>query len=73
MQCCMATVKDNFNKTEEQTKIIKKLANNLVKKVVFGGQGLEFLPSEKDHTDYTFLTYNEFKKIINNPVLCWLK
>ncbi|MEL1235138.1 MAG: helix-turn-helix domain-containing protein [Candidatus Neomarinimicrobiota bacterium] len=64
MQCCMATVKDNINKTEEQTKIITKLANKLGVKVVFGGQGLEFLPSVKDHTDYTFLTYNEFKKII---------
>ena len=64
MQCCMATVKDNINKTEEQTKIITKLANKLGVKVVFGGQGLEFLPSVKDHTDYTFLTYKEFKKII---------
>ena len=64
MQCCMATVKDNINKTEEQTKIITKLANKLGVKVIFGGQGLEFFPSVKDHTDHTFLTYNEFKKII---------
>ena len=64
MQCCMATVKDNINKTEDQTRIITKLANKLGVKVIFGGQGIEFLPSVKDHTDYTFLTYNEFKKII---------
>ena len=35
MQCCMATVKDNINKTEEQTKIITKLANKLGLILVF--------------------------------------
>ena len=64
MQCCMATVKDNIQKTEDQTEIIAKLANSLGVKVIFGGQGLGFLPSVKNHTDHTFLTYNEFKRII---------
>ena len=64
MQCCMATVKDNIQKTEEKTKVIAKLAHSLGVKVIFGGQGLKFLPSVKHNTDHTFLTYNEFKRII---------
>ena len=64
MQCCMATVKDNIQQTEDQTKVIAKLAQSLGVKVIFGGQGLQFLPSVKRNTDHTFLTYNEFKRII---------
>lgn len=64
MQCCMATVKDNIQKTEDQTKVLAKLAHSLGVKVIFGGQGLQFLPSVKHNTDHTFLTYNEFKRIL---------
>jgi len=64
MQCCMATIKDNIQKTEDQTKVLAKLAHSLGVKVIFGGQGLQFLPSVKHNTDHTFLTYNEFKRIL---------
>jgi len=64
MQCCMATVADNIRKTEEQTRIITKLAQKLGVQVVFGGQGIEFLPSIKEITEYTFLTFTDFKKIL---------
>ena len=64
MQCCMATVEDNIKKTEIQTKQITEMAQELNVKVIFGGQGINFLPSVKGTTDFTFLKYEELKKII---------
>ena len=64
MQCCMATVKKNLQKTEKQTKSIVSLAHDLGIKVVFGGQGLQSLPILEESIDLTFYTYNEFKQII---------
>ncbi|MFL2982793.1 MAG: helix-turn-helix domain-containing protein [Candidatus Neomarinimicrobiota bacterium] len=64
MQCCMATVKDNIKKTENQTKEITDMAQQIGVKVVFGGQGLNLLPSVKGTTDFTFLNYEELKQII---------
>ncbi len=64
MQCCMATVKDNLNKTEDQVKVVANLSKKLGVSVVFGGKGLQFLPSIKGLATSQFLTYNNFKQII---------
>ena len=64
MQCCMATVKDNLKKTEDRAKNITILSQSLGVKVIFGGQGLQFLPMLQESMDLTFHTYSEFKQII---------
>ena len=64
MQCCMATVKDNLEKTEEQTKLIAEMAQKAGVKVLFGGSGLQFLPSVPSTTDATFIKYSDLKQII---------
>ncbi len=64
MQCCMATVKDNLEKTEIKTKEITELARKQGVKVLFGGTGLQFLPSVINSTDATFIKYFDLKQII---------
>ena len=64
MQCCMATVKENLEKTEAQTKEITQLAEKEGVKVLFGGTGLQFLPSVIYSTDSTFIKYSDLKQII---------
>jgi len=64
MQCCMATVKENLEKTEAQTKEITQLAEKEGVKVLFGGTGLQFLPSIIITTDATFIKYSDLKQII---------
>ena len=63
MQCCMATVKDNILKTEDQIEKIIKVAQTKNIKVLFGGTGLEFLPSVKQNFDNTFVTFSELKSL----------
>tara|TARA_A100000164_G_C21845695_1_gene742365 strand:- start:26 stop:910 length:885 start_codon:yes stop_codon:yes gene_type:complete len=65
MQCCMATVKDNLAKTEDQTNEIVNLARKLGSKVVFGGSGLQFLPSIEKSTDFNFIKFADLKKLIS--------
>ena len=64
MQCCMATVKDNLEKTEKQTKLIAEMAQKAGVKVLFGGSGLQFLPSVPSTTDATFIKYSDLLQII---------
>ena len=64
MQCCMATVKENLEKTEAQTKEITQLAEKEGVKVLFVGTGLQFLPSIIITTDATFIKYSDLKQII---------
>ena len=64
MQCCMATVKDNLEKTEEQTKLIAEMAQKAGVEVIFGGSGLQFLPTVTSSTDATFIKYSDLKQII---------
>ncbi len=64
MQCCMATVKDNLEKTEKQTKLIAEMAQKAGVEVIFGGSGLQFLPSVTSSTDATFIKYSDLKQII---------
>ena len=64
MQCCMATVENNIKKTAEQTKAVATLAHDLGIKVVFGGEGIQFIPSVKKVTDFTFQSYHDLKQII---------
>ena len=60
----MATVKDNLEKTEIKTKEITELARKQGVKVLFGGTGLQFLPSVINSTDATFIKYSDLKQII---------
>ena len=64
MQCCMATVKDNLDKTENQIFDITKLANNIGIKVIFGGSGLQFIGKASSNIDSRFTKFSELKKII---------
>ena len=64
MQCCMATVKDNILKTEDQVDEILKIARNRNVNVLFGGTGLEFLPKVKQSFDNTFVTFSELKSLV---------
>ena len=64
MQCCMATVKDNILKTEDQVDEILKFARDKSVNVLFGGTGLEFLPKVKKSFDNTFVTFSELKSIV---------
>ena len=64
MQCCMATVKDNILKTEDKIERIIKVALAKDVKVLFGGTGLEFLPSVKQNFGDTFITFSELKSLI---------
>jgi excisionase family DNA binding protein len=64
MQCCMATVKDNISKTEYQVEEILKISESKNVKVLFGGTGLEFLPSVKESFSNTFITFAELKSLI---------
>jgi len=64
MQCCMATVKDNILKTEDQVDEILRIARNRNVNVLFGGTGLEFLPKIKQSFDNTFVTFSELKSLI---------
>ena len=64
MQCCMATVKDNLDKTEDQIFQITKLANQLGVKVIFGGSGLNFIAKASENINSTFIKFSELKKII---------
>lgn len=64
MQCCMATVKDNILKTEDQVDEILRIARNRNVNVLFGGTGLEFLPKVKQSFDNTFVTFSELKSLI---------
>ena len=65
MQCCLATVKENLKKTEYQTKEIIKLAKELDISVIFGGNGLQFLPSTMANTESTFIKYFDLKTLIS--------
>jgi excisionase family DNA binding protein len=64
MQCCMATVKDNILKTEDQVDEILRFAREKNVKVLFGGSGLEFLSKAKQSFDNTFVTFSELKSLI---------
>ena len=64
MQCCMATVKDNILKTEDQVDEILRFARDKNVKVLFGGTGLEFLPKVKQGCDNTFVTFSELKSLV---------
>ena len=64
MQCCMATVKDNILKTEDQVDEILRFARAKNVKVLFGGTGLEFLPKVKQGFDNTFVTFSELKSLV---------
>jgi len=64
MQCCMATVKDNILKTEDQIDEILRFARDKNVKVIFGGTGLEFLPNVKQGFDNTFVTFSELKSLV---------
>ena len=64
MQCCMATVKDNLDKTENQIFDITKLANNIGIKVIFGGSGLQFIGKASSNIDSRFTKFSELQKII---------
>tara|TARA_B100001093_G_C26610132_1_gene919807 strand:- start:9 stop:899 length:891 start_codon:yes stop_codon:yes gene_type:complete len=64
MQCCMATVKDNILKTEDQVDEILKFARDKNVNVLFGGTGLEFLPKVKKSFDNTFITFSELKSLV---------
>ena len=58
MQCCMATVKDNLDKTEDQIYQITKLANRLGVKVIFGGSGLNFIGKASENINSTFIKFS---------------
>ena len=64
MQCCMATVKDNLDKTENQIFDITKLANNIGIKVIFGGSGLQFIGKASSNINSRFTKFSDLKKII---------
>ena len=64
MQCCMATVKDNLDKTEQQIFEITRLANNIGIKVIFGGSGLQFIGKASDNINSKFTKFSELQKII---------
>ena len=64
MQCCMATFKENLVKTELQTEKIISVAKDNETEVLFGGAGLEFLPSVQKNVNKTFITYSELKSLI---------
>ena len=64
MQCCMATFKDNLSKTEVQVSEISHTAKKNNIEVLFGGAGLEFLPSVQKTVNKTFITFGEVKSLI---------
>ena len=64
MQCCMATVKDNLDKTEHQIYEITRLANNIGIKVIFGGSGLQFIGKASNNINSKFTKFLELQKII---------
>ena len=64
MQCCMATFKENLIKTELQIDKIINVANDNQTDVLFGGTGLEFLPSVQKNVNKTFITFSELKSLI---------
>ena len=64
MQCCLATFKENLIKTESQIEKIISFAKDNKTDVLFGGAGLEFLPSVQKNINKTFITYSELKSLI---------
>ena len=65
MQCCMATIKDNLDKTAKQTQDIIKLSKSLGSKIIFGGSGLKFLPLAQTNADFSFMKYADLKEIVS--------
>ena len=60
----MATFKENLMNTESQIEKIISLAKENETDVLFGGAGLEFLPSVQKNVNKTFITYSELKSLI---------
>ena len=65
MQCCMATVKANLAKTKLQSTEIISIAQHLGVSVVFGGTGLQFLPTLITSVDTTFIKYSDLRQLIS--------
>tara|TARA_B110000444_G_scaffold28395_1_gene23416 strand:- start:5057 stop:5947 length:891 start_codon:yes stop_codon:yes gene_type:complete len=66
MQCCMATVDDNMEKTEAQVSEAIKIANELDVQVLFGGSGLELMPTVLPKIDKSFRTFADLRSVVSN-------
>ena len=64
MQCCMATVEENIEKTEKEVVRISKSFKSLGVKIIFGGSGLNLMPDLKKTVTSTFETFSELSKIV---------
>jgi hypothetical protein len=61
----MATVKENLEKTKFRSTEIISLAQQLGVSVIFGGTGLQFLPSIATSVDTTFVKYSDLRQLIS--------
>jgi hypothetical protein len=61
----MATVKENLEKTKFRSTEIISLAQQLGVSVIFGGTGLQFLPSIVASVDTTFVKYSDLRQLIS--------
>ena len=66
MQCCMATVDDNMEKTEAQVSEAIKIANELDVQVLFGGSGLKLMPTVLPKIDKSFRTFADLRSVVSN-------
>ena len=55
MQCCMATIKTNIEKTKSQINEINNLSRDCKIPVIYGGNGINFLLDDTTNLEYTFL------------------
>tara|TARA_B100000519_G_C14254186_1_gene444150 strand:- start:2993 stop:3877 length:885 start_codon:yes stop_codon:yes gene_type:complete len=65
MQCCMATIKTNIEKTKSQINEINNLSKDCKIPVIYGGNGINFLLDDTTNLESTFLKYSDLKKIIS--------
>lgn len=66
MQCCMATVQENMNKTEAQINKIILMAKDIDVQVIFGGSGLYLMPTVETKIDSSFHTFSDLKSAVTN-------
>ena len=64
MQCCMSVVGDNIKNTAKQVSTIYQTAEKLNVRVIFGGLGIELLPSISETVKDTFITFKELSQLI---------
>ena len=60
----MSVVGENIKKTADQVKTIFQSGKKLEIDVIFGGLGIELLPSISESVDKTFITYKELTDLI---------